>query len=267
MKHLKIFGSPAKDCRRALSFAAFLFISTQIHGQKPADWQLEKMPPDLETDFALSSLPPRLRDGATVYLLDPTKGYYMTKQGTNGFSVLVTRTQWEKAEFLPDQYTSISYDAEMSKLFLPVWFDAAAMRASGKYSPMQIRDTIVKRVNNGTYKLPSRECISYMLCPISRSVVDKEIINEVMPHYMFYAPGVENKDIGGAWDGGHSPFTVNSGTILDKEHSIFNLIILPAGETEKARIIEENKNLLERLAAYKPYFKIEMTPGVAEHHH
>ena len=66
---------------------------------------------------------------------------------------------------------------------------------------------------------------------------------------------------------GHSPFAVNSGDILDKEHSIFNLIILPAGETEKARIIEENKNLLERLAAYKPYFKIDMKPGTSEHHH
>ena len=200
-------------------------------------------------------------------MLDPEKGYYRTRRGTNGFSVFVIRTQWERAEFLQDQYTAISCDAEMSKLFLPVWFDAAAMRASGKYSPMQIRDTIVKRVKMGTYRPPSRECISYMLCPISRTVNDKEIINEVMPHYMFYAPGVENKDIGGKWDNGHSPFAVNSGDILDKDHSIFNLIIVPVGETEKERIIQENKNLLERLAAYKPYFKIEMKPVTAEHHH
>src|ERR1700676_468947 len=229
MKQLKIPGSLAKDCRRPLSFLVIILVSIQSFGQNSDDWKLEKMPADLETDYALSSLPPRLRDGATVYLLDPTKGYYMTKQGINGFSVLIVRTQWERAEFLPDQYTSISYDTEMSKLFLPVWFDAAAMRASGKYSPMQIRDTIVKKVKNGTYKAPSRECISYMLCPISRTVVDKGIINEVMPHYMFYAPGVDNKDIGGAWDGGHSPFAINSGDFLDKEHSIFNLIILPAG--------------------------------------
>ena len=267
MKQLKLLHFPARDCRLALTIVVFLLACMQSFGQTAGDWKLEKMPADLEKDFALSSLPPRLRDGATIYLLDPAKGYYMARQGTNGFSVLVVRTQWERAEFLPDQYTAISYDAEMSKLFLPVWFDAAAMRASGIYSPVQIRDTIVKRVKNGTYKAPSRECISYMLCPISRTVVDKEITNEVMPHYMFYAPGVENKDIGGAWDNGHSPFAVNSGDILDKEHSIFNLIILPAGEVEKARIIEENKNLLERLAAYKPYFKIEMKPGNAEHHH
>jgi hypothetical protein len=267
MINLKIFGSPAIDCRRALSSVVFLLVCIQGFGQNSFDWKLERMPTDLETDFALSSLPPRLRDGATVYLLDPTKGYYKTKQGTNGFSVLVVRTQWEKAEFLPDQYTAISYDAVGTKAFLPVWFDAAEMRATGKYSPKQIRDTIVKRVKDGTYKAPSSAGISYMLCPISRTVVDKGINNEVMPHYMFYAPGIVNKDIGGAWDGGHSPFVVNSGDILDKEHSIFNLIILPAGDAEKAKIIEENRNLLERLAAYKPYFKIDTNGSTMEHHH
>jgi hypothetical protein len=104
-----------------------------------------------------------------------------------------------------------------------------------------------------------------MLCPISRTIVNGRLVNEVMPHYMFFAPGVNNEDIGGAWDGGHSPFAVNSGDILDKEHSIFNLIILPAGEMEKEKIIEENKDLLQRLVEYKPYFKIE--PNVASHHH
>ena len=267
MKQLKILRLQAKDCRWPLSYLVILLACLQGFGQNPGDWKLEKMPADLETDFALSSLPPRLRDGATVYLLDPTKGYYNAKQGTNGFSVFVIRTQWDRAEFRPDQYSAISFDAEGTKVFLPVWFDAAEMRATGKYSPMQIRDTIVKRVKDGTYKAPSRQGISYMLCPINRTVIDKDVINDVMPHYMFYAPGVENKDIGGVWDGGHSPFAIGSGDLLDKDHSIFNLIIVPAGEKEKAKIIEEDKNLLERLAAYKPYFKIEMKPTNAEHHH
>ena len=256
-----------KDCRLALSFVVIVFASFPSYGQKSTGWELEKMPTDLETDYALSSLPPRLRDGATVYLLDPAKGYYKARPGTNGFSVFVLRTQWERAEFVPDQYSAISYDAEGTKTFLPVWFDAAAMRATGKYSPMQIRDTIVKRVKDGTYKAPAREGISYMLSPINRTVINNETINEVMPHYMFYAPGVVNNDIGGVWDGGHSPFAVNSGDLFDKEHSIFNLIIVPAGEDERAKIIEENKNLLVRLAVYKPYFKIDTNAGMAEHHH
>ncbi len=73
------------------------------------------MPADLERDFALSALPPHLRDSATVYLLDPDKGYYIARQGTNGFSTFVNRTEWEWAEFVQDTYAAISYDAEGSK--------------------------------------------------------------------------------------------------------------------------------------------------------
>ena len=69
------------------------------------------MPADLERDFALSALPAHLRDSATVYLLDPEKGYYIARQGTNGFSTFVNRTEWEWAEFVQDDYAAISYDA------------------------------------------------------------------------------------------------------------------------------------------------------------
>jgi hypothetical protein len=230
-------------------------------------WQLEKMPSTLETEFALSSLPPRLRDAAAVYLLDPQKGYYMTRKGTNGFSVFVIRTQWEQSEFLADMYMSISFDEEGGKTFMPMFFDVAAMRATGKYNPVQIRDTIVRRMKDGIYKAPSRTGISYMLCPITRGHRSDGFVNEVMPHYMFYAPKVENKDIGGSWDGGYSPFATSpSGNLLDKEHSIFNLIIVPAGAAEKAKIIEQNKDLLDKLVAYKPYFKIGTTTEMVHHH-
>ncbi len=74
MKQLKILRLLAKNCRQTLSFIVILLVGTQCFGQNSADWKLERMPAHLETDFALSSLPPRLRDGATVYLLDPNKG-------------------------------------------------------------------------------------------------------------------------------------------------------------------------------------------------
>jgi len=251
-----------------LVVALTMICSSGGFAQKSQDWLLEKMPPDLEMAYALSSLPPRLQDGATVYLLDPKKGYYVAKQGKNGFSAFVMRTQWEIAEFHPDAYTAISYDPEGSRVYLPAFFAVAEMRASGKYTATQIRDTIVRRVKTGIYKAPSRTGISYMLCPLSRTVVDGGLVNEVMPHYMFYAPGVDDQDVGGKWEGGRSyPFAVNSGPLLDKEHSIYNLIIFPAGEMEKAKIIEDNKDLLRRLADYKPYFKIRIEPNAGIHQH
>ena len=142
------------------------------------------------------------------------------------------------------------------------------MRATGKYTPTQIRNIIIERVKNETYKAPARIGISYMLCPMLRTHLDEErgIVNNILPHYMFYAPRVENEDVGGMWDG-HNPFVINSGDNFDKEHSIFNYIIVPAGDAEKAKIIESNKNLLERLHAYKPYFKIEPATRLDEKEH
>jgi hypothetical protein len=266
MKQQEIPGCLTKDCRRPLSFLVIILFSIQSFGQKSGDWKLERMPAGLETDFALSALPKHLRDGATVYLLDPNKGYYIARQGTNGFSVFINRTEWERVEFVQDDYAAIGYDAEGTKTYLPVFFDVAEMRASGKYSPSQIRDTILRRVKDGTYKAPSRTGVSYMLSPLLRTYAGSGtgIVNMVMPHYMFYAPRVDNTDIGGVWDA-HSPYAIGSGPLLDKEHSIFNLIILPAGDTEKAAIIEENKDLLRRLAEYQSCLRIE--PAIADNHH
>jgi hypothetical protein len=266
MKQLKTLDSLAKKSRCPISFIIIVLVSIQSFGQHSASWKLERMQASLEMEFALSALPPHLRDAATVYLLDPEKGYYIARQGTNGFSAFINRTDWEWAEFVQDSYAAISYDSEGTKTYLPVFFDVAAMRASGKYSPSQIRDVILKRVKDGTYKAPSRTAISYMLCPILRTHVDSTsgIVNMVMPHYMFYAPKVDNMDIGGVWDT-HSPYAISSQGNLDKEHSIFNYIILPAGDVEKARIIEENKDLLRRLAEYQPYFKIESSAD--DHYH
>ena len=127
------------------------------------------MPPDLETEYALSALPPHLRDSATVYLLDPNKGYYLARRGTNGFTAYVHRTEWERVEFVKDTYAAIAYDAEGSKIYIPPTFAVEEMRSSGKYSPAQIRDTMVKRVKSGMYKAPSKCGVSYMLGPVMRT--------------------------------------------------------------------------------------------------
>jgi hypothetical protein len=266
MKQLKTLYCRAKICRRPFSLLVIVLISIQSLSQNAGSWKLERMPAALEMDFALSALPAHLRDAATVYLLDPNKGYYIARQGTNGFSAFVNRTDWEWAEFVQDSYAAISYDAEGAKTYLPVFFAVAEMRASGKYSASQIREIIIKRVKDGTYKAPSRAGISYMLCPILRTHVDSTsgIVNMAMPHYMFFVPTLDNKDIGGVWDA-HSPFVINSGDNLDKQHSIFNYIILPAGDTEKAAIIKENQDLLRRLAEYQPYLMVEKS--AADHHH
>src|SRR6266516_3226445 len=65
---------------------------------------LEAMPRSLEVRFALSALPPSLRDGATVYVLDPTRGYVKERPGSNGQHCFVSRTEWKFADFRNDIY-------------------------------------------------------------------------------------------------------------------------------------------------------------------
>jgi len=251
----------AKKCRGVLSAAVILFIFTQGFAQKPAGWELEKMPVSLETDFALSALPPQLRHNATVYLLDPKKGYYVARKGSNGFICFVTRTEWEWVEFRQDDAAAIGYDAEGARTIFPVTADVAAMRASGKFTPLQIKNIIMDRIRKGIYKAPARTGISYMLAPVMRVYPGKpdhhEVVTMNMPHYMFYAPYLTNTDIGNIPDGqADGPVVINPGAMwLGDRKSPYGFIILLASEAEKAKILSENKELLKRLTDYKSYFR------------
>ncbi|HZY40153.1 MAG TPA: hypothetical protein VFE53_26050 [Mucilaginibacter sp.] len=254
--------TPVQKCRRALFLFAILFGVAQCFAQKPADTKLDKMPVALETDYALSSLPPQLRSGATVYLLDPAKGYYIARKGSNGFICFVMRTAWEWAEFRNDVITAISYDAEGARVIFPVYQDAAAMRASGKYSALQVRDIIIERIEKGVYKAPARAGLSYMLAPVMRTYPAKpdkhDVMTMEMPHYMFYAPYLTNADIGNIPDGqADGPVLVNpEAMFLGKNKAPYGYIIVLAGEKERAKIVADNKVLLKRLGDYRSYMKI-----------
>lgn len=241
-------------------FLMGLILPAKVFSQKSGDWKLEKMPTDLEKDFALSALPPHLRKGATVYLMDPEKGYYVAQKGTNGFICFITRTEWEWADFRKDLTMPISFDAEGARTIFPVYHDVAIMRASGKYTALQVRDTVIHRIKKGIYKAPARTGVSYMLAPLMRGYPgnpgNNQIMTMSMPHYMFYAPYLNNADVGGTNDG---PLMVGNpdNTLLGDKKGPFGYIILPAGEKEQAQIVKANADLLKRLAAYKSYYKIK----------
>jgi hypothetical protein len=243
-----------------------MLAGTMCFAQKNIGYnKLEKMPTDLETEFALSSLPPHLRDQATVYLLDPEKGYYVSRKGTNGFTAMVLRTEWEWEEFIDDTFTALSYDAEGSKTIVPVYLEVAAMRASGKHSPAELRQIIIKKIKDGIFKAPARPGVSYMLAPMMRAHPGtKDIQSMIMPHYMFYAPNLTNEDIGGKMDGTTQPFILDSDPGLGKDHQIFNYIIVQAGESERAQIVKENTSLLNKLAQFRPSMKVN-TESVHAH--
>ncbi|HEY4327795.1 MAG TPA: hypothetical protein VGN20_27685 [Mucilaginibacter sp.] len=260
-----------KKCRDAFSLLVIVLIFTQglllpnrVFSQKPEDWKLEKMPADLEKDYALSALPPHLRKDATVYLLDPAKGYYVVQKGTNGFICYIERTVWEWGEFRKDLTMPISFDAEGFRKIFPVARDVAAMRATGKFTGRQIKDSVIARIRKGIYKAPARPGISYMLAPVMRGYpgmpTNNEIMTMSMPHYMFYAPYLNDADVGG--DASLGLFVNNpDNTVLGDKKGPYGYIILPAGEAEAAKIVNASSSLMKRLIAYKSYYKIKSAGG------
>ncbi|MGH8195896.1 MAG: hypothetical protein ACREQ8_16090 [Woeseiaceae bacterium] len=212
---------------------------------------IEPMPAELETQFALSAAPPQLRDRATVYLLDPKKGYHRSRQGTSGVTCVVERTAWELADFRNDIYIPLCYDAVGTTTYLKVIMDAAALRARGM-SPAALRAEIEKRYRDETYKVPEKAGLSYMVAPVMRTVgpPDMEVHTMAMPHLMFYAPYITNEDIGAVPD-----LSVHSSLLypfIDKQgNAEQSYVIQLIGEAEKARILADEKALLDELCAWR----------------
>src|SRR5262249_52074200 len=174
---------------------------------------IEQMPAKLETQFALSALPPAMRDEATVFLLDPKKGYQLSREGTSGVACLVERTAWEQADFRNDIYVPLCYDAAGTKTFLKVIMDVASLRIQGM-SPAALKTEIEHRYRNKSYRTPERTGVSYMVAPVQRTwmLPDGQVHTGSMPHLMFYAPHLTDGDIGAVPNSGHAyPFMFKEG--------------------------------------------------------
>jgi hypothetical protein len=224
---------------------------TQARTAAPAPVSnLERMPEALETRFALSAIPPHLRDAATVLLLDPAKGYVVSRNGTNGISCLVIRSDWQfpTRPFRTDIYWAVGFDAEGAQTLMQDYLTAAELRAQGKDSK-QVHQEITKKFGTARYPNPSRAGVAYMIAPIMRGVDDTNVPEPKtmnMPHYMIYAPGVSNADIGGKPISMY-PFMLSMSPGRD------DFIIMLVGQTEKAGILAEFKDLLADLCSYRDY--------------
>jgi|SRR5579864_203589 len=235
---------------KLLAYAAFSVFIGNCLAQKPASVpKLEKMPEALETQFALSAAPPSVRESATVYLLDPAKGYVLNRQGTKGVSCIVVRSDWQWADppFRDDIFWAVCYDSEGSKTLLQDFLYTAELRARGMDST-QVHAEVTKRFGTSAYPNPSRTGVAYMIAPIMRGYTNgPEPATMNMPHYMFYAPGVKNADIGGHGFSNRYPFVLSMNPGRD------DYIILLVGEAEKADILEKSKDLLAQLCTYREY--------------
>src|SRR5712671_6188248 len=141
----------------AVILALIFSVTAVAHSQQTARGanKIEPLPRDLEIQLALSALPPHLRDNATVYVLNPDKGFEVARKGTNGFHTFVARTgddsfrgTWLLKEYRDDILYPISFDEAGAKTQMPVFFDAAAMQAKGT-QPEEVKKIIQERYSTG----------------------------------------------------------------------------------------------------------------------
>src|SRR5580700_8776424 len=132
----------------ALALLFSFTVSAQNNETAKGTNKLAPLPRDLEIQLALSALPPHLRDNATVYILNPDKGFEVARQGTNGFHALVARTgddtfrgTWAFLNYRDDILYPISFDEAGSKAQMRVFFDAAELQAKGT-SPEELKRII-----------------------------------------------------------------------------------------------------------------------------
>jgi len=230
--------------------------------------RIEPLPRDLEIQLALSALPPHLRDNATVYVLNPDKGFEVARKGTNRFHALVARTgddtfrgSWPFTRYRDDILYPVSFDEAGAKAQMQVFFDAAEMQAQGT-PPEELKKIIQDRYKTGYYKAPERAGVSYMLSPILRTYVNPDenetVATANVPHVMHYAPNVSNADVGGAppspeqlryfsqhgrWPDSPGPFVIL--------HGPHGYMVQFLGATERDSINKEHAEMLARLCKIK----------------
>jgi hypothetical protein len=245
-----------KKIQTIMVIAGLLFSLTASAENKQtpgATNKIDALPRALEIQLALSALPPHLRDNATVYVLNPARGFEIARKGTNELHAFVARTgddtfkgSWPLIEYRSDILYPIAFDKAGVKAQMRVFFDAAEMQAKGT-PPGELKKIIQGRYKAGFYKAPERAGVSYMLSPVLRTYVNPEESDRVLtsnyPHFMYYAPDVSNEDIGGGKPGGMDPFVIL--------HGHHGYMIQPLGLTERAAINKEYEEMLATLCKIK----------------
>lgn len=227
--------------------------SNQTQSNQKGAPGIEALPRDVEMELAASALPAHLQEAATIYVLDPRKGFAVARKGTNGFHALVARTgddafrgSWPLTEYPPDVLYPIGFSAAGATSHMAVFLDAASAQAKGMPAA-ELKKLIQERFRTGHYEPPARAGLSYMLAPIMRTYDDPEqnpkISTASHPHVMYFAPNISGKEFGSGELGGVYPHIIMPGP--------HGLIVQALDTKEKAAINKRHAALTQKLCKLK----------------
>ena len=149
--------------------------------------------PEKEIELALKAGPVHLRSGATVFVFGK-HGYEKARTGTNGFNCMVNRDGIQNGD---TAVHPTCWDPEGSRTILPVMLRVGELLAQQK-SAAEIKRDVDEGFAQGRFHSPAKTGIAYMLAgDVKFDPKSGQLSTTEFPaHYMIYAPGVTNADIG-----------------------------------------------------------------------
>jgi hypothetical protein len=163
------------------------------HEQDPDSTPLIFLPHEQEIELALSAGPEHLRSNATVYVFGK-KGYDKIREGKNGLTCMVNRDGNQSGD---NDLKPTCWDAEGSATIVPVMLRVGELMAQGK-TAKEIAQEIDTGFSQGRFSSPRKSGVAYMLRGDLQYDPKTKQVTKISfpPHYMIYAPGVTNADIG-----------------------------------------------------------------------
>lgn len=171
--------------------AGAILLASVTLAQKPSAPEVRfdaATPRERQIQLAESAAPAEVSSRATIYVLGP-HGYEKAREGSNGFSCLVTRQYLTTME--PE-----CFDAEGSQTTLLVRLRTEELRAQGK-SDEAIAAELESGYKSGKFIAPRKAGIVYMMSA-ENYVFDPESkkVIHFPGHLMFYAPYMTARDLG-----------------------------------------------------------------------
>jgi hypothetical protein len=171
---------------------------------------------DEEIRLARSAAPATVSDSATVLVLEGGR-FVVGAAGTNGVTCLVNRSQ-------PLSVEPHCYDREGSETILRMEIARTEFRLAG-VTKEAANAKVTQGLTDGTYRLPRRPAMSYMLSAAQVLYSDDgRRVGAWRPHLMIFVPFLTQADIGqSGTPAGQHVFVDHEGTA---EATI--IVILPA---------------------------------------
>ncbi len=171
------------------------------------------MPRDREIALARSAAPASVSASARIYVWSAT-GWIVADSGSTAVVCLVNRS-W------PASLEPECFDEEAAATIMPMEMRRTELLHRGMAAD-QVEAEIARRLMDGTFRLPSRLAVAYMMSAGQDLIGDDgEPAGQWSPHLMIYYPYLTNRQVGH-----HADPDLSAGLVVDPGKPTANLMVV-----------------------------------------